>query len=253
MARCPRCGHENRAAISLSICDRCGCDISTAPELQGQPLERDLRVRTEEVIVQEGVTVAPSEAAVMETPTSGPPEKPPARRNPLAVVGRVLLAAAAVAVGVTGGISLAAGSALEADPQLAGSIAILAAAAAVCGLVLVLVGGSRDRSTGVTVGLRIAGFLLAAMGVWAVTVLSHGALVGKPPGDIPSEQALTPVTGRPMMGGPPMGMGPDGMQGGMMRGPGQPGGPSGQAAGPPPVGPPAGEMPVTPPVQPGNR
>ena len=246
VVRCPRCGHENRAAISVSICDRCACDISTAPDLYSQPTERDLRLSSEEVIVQERLVAAPPEPAVAEP--AAPARQPPARRNPVAVIGRVLLAAAAVTVGVMGGLSLATGSALEADPHLAGSIAILAAAASISGLVMVLVGGSPDRSHGVTLGLRAAGFLLAAMGVWAVTVISHGAIGGGPSAEASPDQPAEVITTGPMVGGPGAGMGPEGgMMGGApppgmgpMGGPGMT--PEGSGA-PPPVGPPSGGEP----------
>jgi hypothetical protein len=226
----------------VSICDRCACDISTAPDLHNQPVGRDLRVHIEEVIAQERVTAPPPEPVAAEPPAPvvRVAEAPPARRNPLAVVGRLLLAATAVTVGVAGGLALVTGSALEADPHLAGSIAILAAAASICGLVLVLVGSSPDRSTGVTIGLRTAGFLLAAMGVWAVTVISHGAITGGARPEASVDQPPPVITTGPMMGMPGGMPGPGmGGEGSMMEGSG-PMGPPGMApmegSGPPPVG-----------------
>ncbi|MBM3475803.1 MAG: hypothetical protein FJX75_21255 [Armatimonadetes bacterium] len=244
VVRCPRCGHENRAAISVSICDRCACDISTLPDLYQQPTDRDLRLNPDEVVVQERPVAAPPEVvAPQPAPIRVPAERPRARRNPLAVIGRVLLALAAVTAGVMGGLALAIGSALQAEPHLAGSIAILAAAAAICGLVMVLIGGSPDRSTGVTVGLRAAGFLLAVMGVWAVTVISHGAIRGERPPAVSSDEPVEVITTGPMMGGPGMGMGPGTMGGapGPGMGPmGRPGMPPEGSGATPPVGPPSG-------------
>ncbi|MBM3498414.1 MAG: hypothetical protein FJX74_07050 [Armatimonadetes bacterium] len=206
VVRCPRCGHENRAAISVSICDRCAADISTAPDLNARGDERDLRINPAEVVVEE-IPTALVEEATRPEPTASPPAGAPLGPRLLALLGRLLLAAAAVGIGIAGGLSFRLGTALEADQQLAGSIAILAAASGISGLVLLLVGGSPDRSQGVTWGLRTVGFLLAVLGVWAVTVIAHVAIQGRePPDGVPQGRPETMVPGP--IAGPGMAMEP---------------------------------------------
>jgi hypothetical protein len=222
VVRCPRCGHENRAAISLSICDRCGADISTATDLNARSDNRDLRLKPTEVVVEPIPAASQEPPPPAPTPVAPPRPKEPLGRRVVAFIGRALLAAAAIAGGVAGGLWLRLGTALDSDPQLAGSIAILAAASAISGLVLILIGGSPDRSQSVTWGLRSVGFLLATLGVWAVTVIAQGALSDYQPGD--SVDRVTPqMMGPGPMGGPGM-MGPGGS------GPGAP--PSASAPGP---------------------
>ena len=250
VVRCPRCGHENRAAISVSICDRCGHDISTLPNALSQPAERDLRLNPDQVIVVEPIGAGPAPPVTRQTVA---PVRPVAPQGSLAArvglfIGRVILAVAALTVGLVAGVSRTAGSALEADQYIAGSVAIVAIAAAISGLVMMLVGGSPDRSQRITFGLRALGFLLTTVGTWTVTAIAHGPVgeagTGQPVDAPPAEMMLQQMPGT-MPGGPGHpgeGTGMPGAGGSAPPGMGPPGAP-GRPPGAPMAGP---EGPISP-------
>lgn len=193
MVRCLRCGHENRAAISLSICDKCGSDISILPDLSQPSNERDLRVKPDEFVVTEAPAAPTGPASPPPSAPSAPATSVPLAWAALTFFGRILIAVAALAAGVSAGLSLQTGTALASDEYAAGSIAILAAAAAISGLIMILVSGGRERSHRVTFGVRALGFLLTALGVWAVTTIAH-VMVREEHGSIPIEPRGPQIT-----------------------------------------------------------
>jgi hypothetical protein len=208
VVQCPRCGHENRAAISLSICDRCGADISTLLDLRPGPTERDLRATAAEALREEvTAAMAPELAPSKPAPEAAPPAPTtPWARRAAALIGRLLLAVAALALGVATGISLTAGSALQADQYIAGSVAILASATAISGLVMLLTGSSPKRSERITLGLRTLGFVLTLTGVWAVTTIAVTSARETPPEATAPDFAPGMMMRGPTMGSPPAAM-----------------------------------------------
>jgi hypothetical protein len=205
VVRCPRCGQENRGAVSVTLCSRCGCDLS----LLAGPGDLDAGARRvaepDEYAIEEFVP-QPEE---LPPPAAAAPERP-AAPGALDVVARTILAVSAIALGLGGGLIVGAGSALAGDPQIAGSVVILAAAAGLSGLVMVLIGGS-DRSPRSSLGLRAVGFLLAAVGVWAATTLAGGPIREALQEQAAAETPAPAPQGSPMMPGgmmmPPPGSG----------------------------------------------
>ncbi|HJN18060.1 MAG TPA: hypothetical protein QGH10_21350, partial [Armatimonadota bacterium] len=157
---CPQCGHQNRSAIVATICDSCGDDISTvaaanevADRFEAEP---------------DDPVLTPATAPVEDVAPEPEPEDDPAPPEKIAWIAvRLVLSAAVIYGSITLSLKVPLGSALAGDPLLAGSVAILGGAAAVSGLVLLLV-GTGHKSGGVTLSLRGLGVLLAFIGIWAV-------------------------------------------------------------------------------------
>jgi hypothetical protein len=192
---CPQCGHENRPSIAATICDRCGEDISVLAPAQQPPEAAPARV---EPPPQPEPTPAPREPAKAAEAV----RKPALAKRAVSLLGRLLLASLAIALGVFVSQTIRIGTALSADPQIGGSVAILAVAAGMIGLVLMLVGSGAGRSQAITVGGRLLGFVLATCGVFvAVAVLTHGVVeqeeLARPPIGMPDTMPMMPEDSMP--------------------------------------------------------
>lgn len=238
MVPCPRCGHENRATVVVTLCDRCGEDISSAALAEQTPplapVPADAPPKAE-----------PAPAHREPTDAGEPDAAPGFARRALSLLGRLALAGAAAAAGVFGSQRIHIGTALSADRYIAGSVAILACAAGMIGLVLVLVGSSPGRSQSVSLGCRLLGFVLACCGILvAVALVLQGGqeelpppmpdamLDAMPPDGVMGEPFPGPETAEPREPLPgPQGPGGEGSGGAFMpetvpeRGPGAPGPP----------------------------
>jgi hypothetical protein len=239
MVPCPRCGHQNRATVVVTLCDRCGEDISSATQAEQAPR---LPPPQEDV----GPEAEPAPAGREPTAAGEPDASPGFGRRALSVLGRLALAGLATGVGVFGSQKIHIGTALSADRYIAGSVAILACAAGMIGLVLVLVGSSPHRSQSVSVGCRLLGFALASSGTLvAVALVLQGGqeefpppmpddmLEMMPPDGVMGEPFPGPEIGEP--GGPPPGpegSGGEGFERPFIPGPVPEGGP--QPSEPPP-------------------
>ncbi|MGQ9731214.1 MAG: hypothetical protein ACUVX8_08045 [Candidatus Zipacnadales bacterium] len=221
IVRCPRCGRENRSALSLTLCDGCGYDISTLGDSSAQPLHS---FEVPEVTVIEPIVAATDQVEVPPVVVPQPsPSRDPLTRILWALL-RLMCAAFAAAAGVYIGRSLTMGSALSSDTHLAGSVAILAAAVALSGFVLILVGPGAERVQGITLGLRALGFILVVLGIWAVTSITYGPVlqsavstpIGPPP--VAIEQMKLKIR-EPEAKGPPAQLKPTAAEGPPLYGP----------------------------------
>ncbi len=226
LVTCPQCGHENRVSVVVTICDRCGEDISAVSPAEEARLPQPNRDVGRPAEASPAIAPAADQASAREIV-----EAP--RGIPVSLVGRVFLAALAVAIGLIGSQSVRMGSAMASDPQIAGSIAILAVAAAVIGLVVLLVGSSSRQSEGLGPAVRAIGFLLACFGTLAaVALVTEGTrelprveTFGVPdmsPPPLPMGPMLDPETGQPMPGFPAFQGSPPGPEGEGPEPPGMP-------------------------------
>jgi hypothetical protein len=200
--QCPRCHHLNRPSVRAAICDRCGEDISlyVVPAIPAEPGP-----------AQEPLT--PVE------PVAVPAASSASEVSGADLLGRGLLAIAAVSAGCYAGFQLETGSALSLDPYGAGSVAVLSAALGFSGLVLLLAGSGKGAQ-GVSVGLRLLGVVLAVVGTMAAVAL---VLQPAPPaGGVGTGQPMVVYPMAPIRAGstaPSMGSGPPGAPGQPLPGP----------------------------------
>ncbi len=153
-------------------------------------------------------------------------------RTAFSFLGRLALAGVAAAVGGFGSQKIRIGTALAADRYIAGSVAILACAAGMIGLVLLLVGSSPRRSQSISLGSRLLGFVLASCGIFvAVALVLQGGeeefppampdeafdAMPMPPDPYLGEPFTDPETGEPVRPFPgPPGPGGEGFEGPVM-------------------------------------
>lgn len=196
---CPQCGHVNRTSIAATLCDRCGDDISSVAPAEPQPEP----------------TSAPKEPGPKPEPAPKPSElteveKPGRRvgfaRVALSFLGRLVLAGLAVTLGVLGSQRIRIGTALASDPHIAGSVAILACAAGMIGVVLLLAGSGSRRSETIDLRSRVLGFVLAFCGAFigvALVVQGGEEQSLPPPIDMPDDTLMLPDD---YIGEPPAGL-----------------------------------------------
>jgi hypothetical protein len=224
LIQCPRCGHENRPSVTATTCDRCGEDISLAvAPIPDGPFAFETLPRLGTPSAE-----APT-AAEPEPPTSAEPGPPaeaaeePAERPGLAtLLPRAVLAVLAIGLGVYASATVRLGNALTIDPYAAGSVAVLGAATAVAGLVLLLSASGGRRTQRLPAGVRLLGFLLAVVGTLVAL-----ALVSQPEPESPATRpppAATVLPTFPLAPGPvrPGPIAPGMKRPGKDRGPHQP-------------------------------
>ncbi len=166
---CPACSHENRPSVRASTCDRCGADISL---LAGPPSPPP------------AASPPPVEAPAPAAPTAPAPRPTTTEPRPRGVsadlLGRFVLAILALAAGLYAGLVLRCGSALSVESDGAESVAMLAAAVAISGLVLLL-SGSGSGAQRIATGLRLLGLTLALLGTTVVVALLQKRAEETPP------------------------------------------------------------------------
>ena len=220
---CPGCGHQNRSAIVATICDQCGDDISTV--MSGSGVAEAFELEPEETVSE------PTEARASDA-SDDAKLAPEPRGSIMLFALRFLAAGGVVATSVYVSLRVPLGSALAGDAMLAGSVAILGGAAAVSGLIMIVIGAER-KSSGMTLGMRLLGIMLAFIGTWCVaTISTQGGLDRRSaPSGAGIRQSYDDQLGIP--GGP-------GWPGSGMSGPGGPGPGGPGPGGPGPGGPGSG-------------